>query len=144
MNQNFSVVSSVLFVSSASSASSNENALNLSGQNIDKELFSRAHANEKLSQTEIFVFDSLTDANNFYFINKNLTSCNCEAYKYCKLSVKSCKHLKELKDNFSNNDLFIINKNDRSCNCTRFISNKNCKHISKFNKSIEYLNEICI
>ena len=93
------------------------------------------------SNDEIIVINSLSDVNKFYFINKNLTSCNCEAYKYCKLSVKYCKHLDELNNNLENNNTFIINKNDKSCNCPRFNSHKNCKHISKYNK---YLSEISI
>lgn len=93
------------------------------------------------SNDEIIVINSLSDVNKFYFINKSLTLCNCEAYKYCKLSVKYCKHLDELNNNLENNNTFIINKNDKSCNCHRFNSHKNCKHISKYNK---YLSEISI
>lgn len=145
INQNFSAVSSVLYVSSASSVSSNENNKANTDKNcntcVSSSIFSPENTKANTSQNEIFVFNSLTYSNKFYFINKDLTSCSCEAYKYCKLSVKYCKHLEELNNNFSNNDLLIINKNDKKCNCSRFISHKNCMHISKYNK---YLDKITI
>jgi len=88
------------------------------------------------SNDEIIVIHSLSDVNKFYFINKDLTSCSCEAYKYCKLDIKYCKHLEELNNNIENNNTFIINKNDKSCNCPRFNSHNNCKHITKYMKEL--------
>ena len=39
---------------------------------------------------------------------------------------------------------FIIDKNNNICNCNEFISNGSCMHITKYNKTKNYLNEINI
>jgi len=108
------------------------NNLNVKEDTIDEDI------------NKVYIFGSLTHDNKFYFINEKLTSCSCESYKYCKLSTKNCKHLEELNDNLNNNHLLIIDKIKKSCNCTRFVTHESCKHITKYNNSIIYLNEIGI
>jgi len=87
------------------------------------------------NEDNIFILRSLTNFDKFYFINTKLTLCSCESFRYCKKTIKDCKHLQELNNNFHNHKLLIINKNDKTCNCTRFISHKSCKHITALNKN---------
>jgi hypothetical protein len=90
-----------------------------------------------------------SDNINFYLLNKNLSTCTCKAYKYCKKNIRTCKHLifagsdvqnpkscfgymyfrKQNKDNFP-----IINLHKKKCSCDDFISMKKCKHIEYFNE----------
>lgn len=99
-----------------------------------------------------------SDNINFYLLNKNLSTCTCKAYKYCKKDIRTCKHLifacsninktevlnkscfdymyfrKQNKDNFP-----IINLDKKKCTCVDFISMKKCKHIEYFNE--EYIDK---
>ena len=100
-----------------------------------------------------------SDNVNFYLLNKNLSTCTCKAYKYCKKNIKTCKHLifassrvenpKVVNKSFyymclssfdkkQNKDKFpIINLDKKKCSCADFINTKKCKHLEYFNE--EYM-----
>jgi hypothetical protein len=88
--------------------------------------------NSKISnlQEEYYICKSFT-YDGYYLLNKELTSCTCKAYEYCKESIKTCKHLDFcLKKN--NKELFIINLNKKKCSCNEYLQKKSCKHLEYF------------
>ena len=47
----------------------------------------------EIENYEIKVCKSLTKRNVKYVLNNSMTECSCKSYEFCKLSVKTCKHL---------------------------------------------------
>lgn len=73
---------------------------------------------------DYYIFNSLTDKNEFYLINDNLTHCGCKAFEY----KGKCKHLITIKNNdIQNYDK--INLRTKICSCDEFHFNNNyCIH----------------
>ena len=57
-------------------------------------------------EDEYYVFFSFNG--NYYLINEELTKCTCKAYKYCKTSIKTCKHLEFCINLKNNNEKALI------------------------------------
>jgi hypothetical protein len=72
---------------------------------------------------DYYIFNSLTDKNEFYLINKDLTHCGCKAFEY----KGKCKHLTEIKKH-DIHDYDKINLNTKICSCKEFQENNNCIH----------------
>ena len=72
---------------------------------------------------DYYIFKSLTDKNEFYLINEDLTHCGCKAFEY----KGKCKHLTTIKkSNIQKYDK--INLNTKICSCKEFKENNNCIH----------------
>ena len=72
---------------------------------------------------DYYIFNSLTDKNEFYLINEDLTHCGCKAFEY----KGKCKHLTTIKkSNIQKYDK--INLNTKICSCKEFKENNNCIH----------------
>jgi hypothetical protein len=72
---------------------------------------------------DYYIFNSLTDKNEFYLINDNLTHCGCKAFEY----KGNCKHLTAIKKS-NIEDYDKINLNTKICSCKEFHENNNCIH----------------
>ena len=60
-------------------------------------------------EEEYYVCQSFSCNDNYYLLNKDLTKCTCKAYKYCKTSIKTCKHLEFCINLKNNNEKVLIN-----------------------------------
>ena len=72
---------------------------------------------------DYYIFKSLTDKNEFYLINEDLTHCGCKAFEY----KGKCKHLATIKKH-NIQDYDKINLNTKICSCKEFQENNNCIH----------------
>jgi len=60
-------------------------------------------------EDEYYVCCSFSCNSNYYLINEELTKCTCKEYKYCKISIKTCKHLEFCINLKNNNEKVLIN-----------------------------------
>ena len=107
----------------------------------------------EIENYEYKVCKSFTQRKGKYILNSTLTHCSCKSYEFCKLSIKTCKHLqyfrkysdsnkietiqpnkpKKLKNNnpyyysfvsFNNtNKTYYLNKDLTKCSCISFLIN---------------------
>jgi hypothetical protein len=67
-------------------------------QQIPKEFQFTKSLDIKAPFTRVFyTCRSFTNNSIYYIIDKSLTKCNCNSYKFCNEKIKTCKHIKHIK-----------------------------------------------
>ena len=97
-------------------------------QDIDDVNSENSYIDDSINK-EYYICDSFS-SNEFYLINKELTSCTCKAYSFCKEDIKTCKHLDYCINNLSK--LSKVNFTEDKCNCNEYLQKKSCKHLEYY------------
>jgi hypothetical protein len=79
---------------------------------------------------ECYIIESQTSYD-YHLVNVELTTCSCKSYEFCKLPIKTCKHL-DLVRSYDSTQLAIkypiFNTTQKKCSCIEFQNNNDCIH----------------
>jgi len=84
----------------------------------------------ELDPREYYVIKSANEANTFYLVNKDFTTCTCQSYVYSKSNPKTCKHIQKYMNYDDIESLPIYCPETGKCSCRS--TNECCQHTEYF------------
>lgn len=125
-----SMIDDIAFGFSISSSEHNEEIVASNDPNSMQE--------ESITSTETYyIYQSLTNMLDWYLISNDLTTCDCKSFQYCQQTIKSCKHINDLKENSTNliSYRMVVKEGNyfTECTCGDFKSCEYCEHLNYLN-----------